>query len=72
MVEVKKGKRKRVSDCLENFGFDLDFHNKKIEEAQKAIHDWRHIREHTLAKKKEMREGFEARIQELTGFLKES
>lgn len=72
MVEVKKGKRKRVSDCLENVGFDLDFRNQKLEEAQKDIDDWRHLREHTLEKKKEMREGFEARIQELTGFLKES
>lgn len=57
MVEVEKGKRKQVSDCLTNINFDIEFHNQNLTEAQKDIHDWRHPWEYSLKEKKEMREG---------------
>ncbi|KAK2428905.1 hypothetical protein QL285_027389 [Trifolium repens] len=72
MVEEERVKKERVDECLEGVTNKMRERNDRLNQAWKEINDWKDLWNRTLKERKEMREGFEARILNLTATLKES
>jgi chromosome segregation ATPase len=72
MVEEERAKKERVDECLEGVTNKIQERNDRLNQAWKEIKDWKDLWNHTLEERMEMREGFEARILDLTALLQES
>ncbi|WJX45892.1 hypothetical protein P8452_32740 [Trifolium repens] len=72
MVEEERAKKERVDECLEGVINKMRERNDRLNQAWKEINDWKDLWNRTLKERKEMIEGFEARILNLTTILKES
>jgi chromosome segregation ATPase len=72
MVEEERAKKERVDECLEGVTNKIQEGNDRLKQAWKEISDWKDLWNRTLKERKGMREGFEARILNLTAILKES
>lgn len=71
MVKVERGKRKRVWECPEWADNDLNFQNQQLDETLKENGEWGDLWETNLKDRKAMRQGFEARIQDLIKLLED-